>query len=167
MVLVRPDDWEAFIPHCSLTQRQCFLRATLDGVDRGLLNHMRTVCLAADHRADYHANVAGSHFTVFRPMIERHLSRIALSHSASSFSVPPSMVWTEALPNRLRAACLAADHRADYHANVAGSRFTVFRPMIERDLSRIALSHSASSFSVPPSMVWTEALLNHLRAACW
>ena len=79
--------------HCSLSQCQLFLRATLAGVDRGLLNHLRAACLAADHRADYHANVARSHFTVFRPMIDTHCS---LSHSASSFSVPPSLVWTEA-----------------------------------------------------------------------
>ena len=95
-------------------------------MDRGLLNHLRAACLAAEHQADYYANVAGSHFTVFRPMIDRGLL------------------------NHLRAACLAADHLADYHANVAGSHFTVF-------LTPIAHSHSASSFSVPPSLAWTEA----------
>ena len=38
------------VPWDRHSQRQYFLRATLDGVDRGLLNCLRTVCLAADGR---------------------------------------------------------------------------------------------------------------------
>ena len=80
----------------------------------------------------HYANVAGSHFTVFRPMIDTHCS---LSHSASKLLHATLAGVDRGLLNHLRAACLAADHRADYHANVHGSQFTVFRPMIDTHCS--------------------------------
>ena len=80
----------------------------------------------------HYANVAGSHFTVFRPMIDTHCS---LSHSASKLLRATLAGVDRGLLNHLRAACLAADHRADYHANVHGSHFTVFRPMIDTHCS--------------------------------
>ena len=52
--------------------------------------------LTADRRVRLPCYCGRSQFTVSRTMIEKHLSRIALSRSASSVSVPPSLEWTEA-----------------------------------------------------------------------
>ena len=77
------------------------------------------------------ANVAGSPFTVSRTMIERHYANVAWSQ----FTVSRTMIeW--------------------HYANVARSHFTVLRPIIDTHCS---LSHSVSTSSVPPSLVWTEA----------
>ena len=53
--------------------------------------------------------------------------------SDSTFSVPPSMVWTEACA----LVAWQQTDRFDHHANVAGSQFTVCRSMAERHLSSI------------------------------
>ena len=64
-----------------------------------MLNHLRAACRAADHRANYHANVAGSQFTVFRSMIERHY------HPCSLTLLPPIVAITVAERRKLRTCC--------------------------------------------------------------